>query len=84
MPTISKSKALQLGIPKKSLQTILFNKIDWNVPSAKKWLKEHNYINNGWRRTKNEIRFIQVNPIEDATYYSKKLSDGIILVYQQY
>ena len=84
MPIISKIKARELGIPNKSIQTILFNKIDWTVPGAKKWLKEHKYENNGWRRTTNEIRFIQVNPIKDANYYSKKLKDGIILIFQEY
>ena len=48
MPTITKSEAKQMGIPKKNLQTILIKK------DSKKWLKDHNFVNSNYRLTKNE------------------------------
>lgn len=84
MPTITQYQAIRLNIPHHSLQTILFDNKIWNVRMAKKWLKEHEFRNNTYRKTTNEIRFMQINPIEGASYYSKKLKDGIILVFQNY
>lgn len=84
MPTITQIEARRMGIPHKTIQTILFNKNQFNVQTAKKWLKEHNYVNSYYRTTTNEIRFMQTFPIKKAKYYSKKLPDDVILVFQEY
>lgn len=84
MPTITKIEAKKKGIPKKTLQTILFDSKEFNVMSAKAWLKKHNYANAYWRRTANQIRFMQTPDIKDATYYSKSITPSITLVFQQY
>lgn len=84
MPQLTKTEAKQKGIPHKTLQTILFHNLDFTVPKAKKWLKDHNYVNSYWRRTKNEIRFMQTPDIKGAKYYAKKITPSITLIFQEY
>lgn len=84
MPTITKTEAKQKGIPKKTLQTILFDKDVFDVRTAKAWLKKHNYSNAYWRKTKNQIRFMQTPDIKDATFYSHPINEHITLVFQTY
>lgn len=84
MPSITKHEAILKGIPKKTLQTILFDKSEYDVVSAKKWLKKHNYSNAYWRKTTNQIRFMQTPDIKGATYYSKPINQYITLVFQEY
>jgi hypothetical protein len=85
MPSITAAKAEQLGIPRKTVQTILFAKDKWTVPLAKKWLHEHSYVNSNYRKTANEIRFLQNFDVKGARFYSKKIGDGsITIVSQQY
>lgn len=85
MPSITATKAAQLGIPRKTVQTILFSKDKWTVPLAKKWLRDHNYVNSNWRKTTNEIRFMQNFDIKGAHFYSKKIDNGsIVIVSQEY
>lgn len=84
MPSISKTEAKQKGIPKKTLQTILFNDKVYNVNTSKQWLKNHNYSNAYWRRTTNQIRFMQTPDIRNASYYSKKITPDITFVFQEY
>jgi hypothetical protein len=83
MPTITKAKAIKMGIPKKNLQTILIPDTH-TLEHMQKWLKDNNYVNSNYRKTKNFIRFLQNFPIQGATYYTKKLSNGVELVFQQY
>lgn len=83
MPTISKAKAKELGIPSNSIQTILFEKSKYTKEQAREWLKKNKYKYGNYRQTINDHRFMQVPPIKDANYYSKK-SKGIILVFQNY
>ena len=84
MPYVSQKKALELNIPHKTLQTIELPKDKFNITSAKDWLKKHNYANSFYRTTTHFIRFMQTIPIIGASYHSKKLPSGIILVYQKY
>jgi len=84
MPTITKTEAKQKGIPKKTLQTILFDDSIYNVRTAKAWLKNHNYSNAYWRRTANQLRFMQTTDIRNAKYYSKKITEHITFVFQEY
>jgi hypothetical protein len=84
MPLITKAKAKQMGIPKKTLQTILFNLNTFDVTTAKVWLKKHNYANSYWRKSANQIRFMQTPDIKDATYYGKRITPNITLIFQEY
>lgn len=85
MPMITQAEAIHMGIPKRTLQTILLNRHAFSLRSAKKWLKDHNYANAYFRITKNEYRFMQTPPIEHARYFSKKIDSGnIVLVFQEY
>lgn len=84
MPTITKLEAKKKRIPKRTLQTILFNDSVYNVTSAKAWLKKHSYSNAYWRRTTNQLRFMQTPDIKDAKYYSKKITPDITFVFQEY
>ena len=83
MPLITKQQAIRSGIPRKTLQTILISR-DYSLSESKKWLKAHNYANSYYRTTANFRRFMQVFPIQGATYHSVKLPNGVELVYQQY
>ena len=84
MPILTKTEAKRKGIPKKTLQTILFNDTAFNVNTAKTWLKKHNFVNSYWRRTKNQIRFLQTPAIKNANYYSKQITPDITFVFQEY
>lgn len=84
MPWVSKSEATKLNIPKKTLQTILIPKNKYSLREAKKWLKEHSKANSYIRETKNYYRAMQTVPIVGSDYYTSKLSNGIMYVYQQY
>lgn len=81
---ITKEEAYALRLPKTNLQTILIsNKI--NINKAKKWLKHHGY-NNEYDEidTWHYNRFRQNPPIIGARYYSKKINDNLIFIYQTY
>lgn len=65
----------------KDVQTILFSKEKWTVESAKKWLSENGFISPKVDITKNKLRFRQKEP-EGGRYATKKLSDGIELVFE--
>ena len=83
MPTITQELASNMGIPHKTIQTIEIPR-SWTLKQSREWLREHGY---GWRymrKTLNYRRFMQVFPITEAEYYSKKLPNGIIIVYQNY
>ena len=84
MPSITITEAKNKGIPKKTLQTILFDLDTFNVTTAKAWLKKHNYANAYWRKTTNQVRFMQTPDIRNATYYSKKITPDITFVFQEY
>lgn len=84
MPTISKSEAKKRKYEPNNIQTILFDKDKWTKATSTKWLKEHNYITDYYRTTTNQIRRMQRNPIEGATYYSRRLPNGIVIVFQNY
>lgn len=84
MPYITQAQATKLNYPKKLLQTILFNKHKYSLKEAREWLKEHGYLNKNYRRTTNEIRFIQNDVIKGAKYYSKKITPDIIFIFEEY
>jgi hypothetical protein len=84
MPLITKTEAKKKGIPSKTLQTIELPKSKFNLTTAKAWLKKHNYANSYYRTTDNYYRMMQTPDIKGANYYSKKLPNGVILVFQEY
>jgi len=84
MPILTITEAKNKGIPKKTLQTILFNDNVYNVRSAKEWLKKHNYSNSYWRRTENRLRFMQTPDIKGSKFYSKPINEHITFVFQDY
>jgi hypothetical protein len=84
MPLVSREEASEMGIPSRTLQTIEFPRETFTILAAKQWLHEHNYANAYYRITHGYIRFMQTPPIFTATYYSKKLSNRVILVWQNY
>lgn len=83
MPEVSISQAKKLKIPKHSLQTILISK-QISKKDAIKWLKENNLRYDYYRTTINNMRFMQINPIEGANFYTKKINPYINFVYQEY
>jgi hypothetical protein len=67
----------------KEIQTVLFDKTKWDVRKSRKWLKDHNYISNGkLDRRGSYLRYRQSQPDSNGRYRSKKLENGIILVYE--
>ena len=84
MPWVSIAEAKRLNIPHRTLQTIELPRYRFNLRLAKKWLKDHSYANAYYRTTTNYYRFMQTPPIIGAEYHSKKLINGVILVFQTY
>jgi hypothetical protein len=67
----------------KTLQTVLFDKAKWDLRSARKWLKDHDFIyNSKVDKRGNHLRFRQVDPISGARYRTKKLDNDVDLVFQ--
>lgn len=66
------------------LQTVLFPKDKFSLEKAIRWLEEHKYKHNKVDTTEHFHRFRQTPPFALATghkFYTKKLSNGIDLVY---
>jgi len=85
MPTIQKTTATMNHYPigKFFLQTILIPNAH-SKKSADDWLKQNNYKHNYHRITTNFHRYLQTNPVKGSVYKTKKLKNGIELVYQKY
>lgn len=83
MVYISKLKARSMQYPNPNLQTIEMSK-KYTLEDAKKWLRKHGFLYQNWRETKNYWRFIQNSVIIGSKFYSDKLNDNIIFVYQKY
>jgi hypothetical protein len=65
------------------LHTILFPRDGFNKKSATKWLKEHNFHWDRYRIQKNYMRFNQVLAVRGASYYTKKLPNGVELIFMK-
>lgn len=83
MPLITKSKAHEMGIRNKSLQTIEIPR-SFTLKESRDWLKKHGYLWQYHRNTTNFRRFAQTYDIAGADFYSKKLPNGIVMVWQSY
>lgn len=62
------------------VQSIVFDKSEWTIKSAKSWLKEHNYKVSKVDKTENKLRFRQENPDNYGEFRVKNLPNGIMLV----
>jgi hypothetical protein len=83
MPTISLEEAIKRSYKPHNIQTILFDKSKWDRATSTEWLKQNGYTAKYYRTTKNQIRRMQHNPVEGATYYSKRFPrKGIVIVFQ--
>lgn len=83
MPLITKIKARQMGIMNPSLQTIEIPK-SFSLKDSRDWLKSKGYLWQYHRNTTNFRRFAQTYDIKDAEFYSKKLPNGVVMVWQRY
>lgn len=85
MPLITKSQARKLyPSVDHNLQTILFSKDLYTLKQARDWLKQHGYLYQNHRNTKNERRFVQAYDVKDAEFYAKKITDGIVFIFQKW
>ena len=82
MPIITKTKANILHYKNPNLQTILINK-NIKKTDISKWLKQHNY-HSRMREDVNYYRAMQHHPVKNAEFYSKKIDDNIIFVFQKW
>ena len=80
---ITRDQAIEYEIPKNSIQTILINR-DISLNTSKNWLKKNGYNYQYYRLEGNYRRFQQNPPVIYATYYSKKITPDITLVFQKY
>lgn len=83
MLLITKEQAIKFGLRNPSLQTIEIPKT-WSLNDSRQWLKNHGYLWQYYRTTKNMRRFAQTYDIAQSHFYSIKLSNGIVMVYQKY
>ena len=83
MPYITKSDAKRYNIPRSNLQTILIPK-KMGLQKARDWLHKNKYHYGSHRSTLNFYRFMQEYPIIGAQFYTKKINNGIELVFQEY
>lgn len=83
MPLITKAKAKEMGIMNPSLQTIEIPK-NISLKDSRQWLKDHGYLWQYHRNTTNFRRFAQTYDIKGAEFYSKKLPNGVVMVWQKY
>ena len=72
-----------MGIRNPSLQTIEIPK-EISLKDSRNWLRKHGYLWQYHRLTTNMRKFAQTYDIAGAEFYSKKLPNGIVLVFQRY
>lgn len=78
--TIKKLKGKGLKKSPSQVQSIVFNKSEWTIPKAKKWLKEHSYKGLTPDIKESTIRFRQQEPTEFKDFRIKPLPNNILLV----
>jgi hypothetical protein len=62
------------------IQSIVFDKDEWNLPDARNWLRMHNFKTDVDIK-ENTYRFRQKNPSKFTEFYSKHIGDGITFVF---
>lgn len=80
--SFSEELARSLGL-QSGLQTVLIP-LTWSLSRAKQWLSHHGMRSDYHRTTLHFHRFMQQNPVKGASYYSKKLNNGVELVYEAF
>jgi hypothetical protein len=68
---------------KGALQTVLIPKHKFDLEQAKGWLEGHHYPFHKVDETPDYFRFRQQEPVKGAHYYSKKLPNGVDLVFEK-
>jgi len=64
-----------------TIQAIIFDNTKWTDKTAKKWLREHNYVQiKPVHRTKNFLRYRLRPPELFKSFYIKKIGNGIELI----
>ena len=82
---LSIEEAKRNGIPRHTIQTILFMKDKYSLKQARDWLKTHGYLYQNYRLEGQHRRFQQTPPIINANFYGKKIeNDNITIIYQYY
>jgi len=66
---------------KSEIQSVIFQKQDWNVPKAKKWLKENDLKSNKVDRTNETLRFRQTDPKKYESFGNKRISHGVYFTF---
>ena len=82
MPKISISEAKRQGMKSGELHTILAPK-EFDLQSVKDWLKQHG-LHIRHRSTKTQYRFNQRPEVIGANFYSKRLPNGLLYVFQSF
>jgi hypothetical protein len=59
------------------IQSILFDKKKWTIPTAIEWLKTHGYKYYKVDETKEHYRFRQFDPIKGRKYRTLPIGAGI-------
>lgn len=86
MPIIGRDLAIAIGLPlnKWFLHSIAFDKDKWSKEQAKSWLKENDHYRSRFRQTANQFRYNQQPEILGAKFKTKRLNNGINLIYEYY
>lgn len=64
-----------------TLQTVIFPKDSFTLNQAITWLRDNGFKFHKVDEKKNTYRFRQTNPVYPAQYYTKKLDNGVDLVF---
>lgn len=78
--TIRRLRGNGIGKTPSQVQSIVFQKAEWTIKDAKKWLKEHNYKYGKVDKTPSTLRFRQEEPELYSEFRVKNLPGGIMLV----
>jgi len=81
---LSKTEARNNGIPRHTIQTILFSKDKFTLKQSRDWLKKHGYLYQNYRLETNYRRFQQNPPIKDANYFAKNINPDLTFIFQEY
>lgn len=84
MPIIGRDLAIAKGLPLKKwfLHSVIFEKKKWSKEQSKQWLKENKHYYIRYSDTANYHRWNQSPEILGASFKTKKLPNGISLVYE--
>jgi hypothetical protein len=84
IPYVTQTEAKRMKIPRNGIQTILIPRSKYSLEKARDWLHDHGYHYGSHRTTPHFYRFWQENPVINAEYYTKRITNGIEFVFQKY